>query len=193
MQEHDESPITAMLARWRSGDRAAQQELLTAVYPVLRDLARAQVRRNPGVLTLQATELANEAFVKLHHQKGVDWQNREHFYAIAATVIRRVVVDYLRARGSEKRGGKLPFVPLDSLPENQTPTIDDSVDWLHVDQSLNELALVDADSARVVELKIFSGLSTDQIAEVMGSSVRTIGRRWRFARAWLGDNAGVAG
>jgi RNA polymerase sigma factor (TIGR02999 family) len=189
----DPSPqaITDMLGRWKTGDRSVEGDLLEAVYPVLRELARAQVRRNSGVLTLQATELANEAYTKLFAQHSVDWQNREHFYAIAATVIRRVVVDYLRARGSEKRGGGLPFVNLDDLREDQTPSIDDSVDWLAVDQALNELAEVDAECAKVVELKFFSGLTTERIAEVHGSSVATVGRQWRFARAWLGQRLGV--
>jgi RNA polymerase sigma factor (TIGR02999 family) len=159
---------------------------------MLRDLARSQVRRNSGVLTLQATELANEAYAKLYQQHAVDWQNREHFFAIAATVIRRVVIDYLRQRGSEKRGGGLPFVTLDALREDQTPLIDDSVDWIAVDQALTDLAAIDADCAKLVELKFFSGLSTEKIAEVQGSSVATVGRQWRFARAWLGQRLAAA-
>ena len=154
---------------------------------MMRELARAQVRRNAGELTLQATELANEAYAKLYQQQSVDWQNREHFYAIAATVIRRVVVDYLRQRGSEKRGGGLPFVALHEVTEDLSPAIDDSVDWLAIDQALNELQLLDSECARVVELKFFSGLTTDRIADVCGSSVATVGRQWRFARAWLGQ------
>ena len=191
MPEASPQAITALLGRWKTGDRSVEGDLLNAVYPVLRELARAQVRRNSGVLTLQATELANEAYTKLFQQHTVDWQNREHFFAIAATVIRRVVVDYLRARGSEKRGGGLPFVNIDDLREDQTPQIDDSVDWLAVDQALNELADVDAECAKVVELKFFSGLTTERIAEVNGSSVATVGRQWRFARAWLGQRLGV--
>ena len=184
-------PITEMLARWKQGDRSIEHELIAAVYPVLREIARAQVRRHAGALTLQATELANEAYTKLYQQAGVDWQNREHFYAIAATVIRRVVIDYLRSRSSEKRGGGLPFIAIEKLTEEQTPVIDDSVDWIAVDQALTELAAVDADCAKIVELKFFSGLSTEQIAEVQSSSVATIGRQWRFARAWLGQRLGV--
>ena len=187
----DHSPITDLLSRWKTGDRTVENDLLDAVYPVLRDLARAQVRRHSGALTLQATELANEAYTRLHLQQSVDWQNREHFFAIAATVIRRVVVDYLRGRGSEKRGGGLPFVKLDEIREDQMPVIDDSVDWIAVDQALNELAELDASCAKVVELKFFSGLSTEKIAEVQDSSVATVGRQWRFARAWLGQRLGV--
>lgn len=186
-----EVPITELLARWKTGDRSVESPLIEAVYPVLREIARGQVRRHAGVLTLQATELANEAYARLYRQHAVDWQNRDHFYAIAATVTRRVVIDYLRSRGSEKRGGALPFVALDDLSEEQTPVIDDSVDWIAVDQALTELAEVDADCAKLVELKFFSGLSTEQIARVQGSSVATVGRQWRFARAWLGQRLGI--
>ncbi len=183
--------ITALLARWKTGDRSVENDLLSQVYPVLLDLARAQIRRNSGVLTLQTTELANEAYARLHAQQSVDWQNRDHFFAIAATVIRRVVVDHLRQRGAEKRGGGLPFISLDDITESQTPAIDESVDWIAVDQALTDLAEVDAECARVVELKFFSGLTTERIAEVCGSSVATVGRQWRFSRAWLGQRLGI--
>lgn len=177
--------ITQLLARWRAGDRAAESELLNLIYPVLRNIAREQVQRNRGVLSLQATELANEAYSRLLDQRA-EWESREHFFAVAAVVIRRVVIDYLRARGGPKRGGRLPFVPLHELTEGQSPCIDDAVDWLAVDEALNELAVVDGDCARIVELKFFSGLTTNEIADACGSSVATVGRQWRFARAWLG-------
>jgi RNA polymerase sigma factor (TIGR02999 family) len=183
--------ITELLGRWKSGDRSVESDLITAVYPVLRAIANAQIRRNAGALTMQATELANEAYAKLIEQQNVDWQNRDHFYAISATVIRRVIVDYQRMRGRDKRGGGLPFVALDELREDQMPAIDDSVDWLAVDKALTELAVVDAACAHIVVLKFFSGLSTEKIAEVEGSSVATVGRQWRFARAWLGKRLGV--
>lgn len=182
--------ITDLLGRWKTGDRSVENELITIVYPVLREIAAAQVRRNSGVLTLQATELANEAYSKLAKQYAVDWRNRDHFYAIAATVIRRVVVDYLRVRGRVKRGGRLPLVALDELTEGQEPAVDDSVDWLGLDEALTELAVVDVECARVVEMKFFSGLTTDKIAEVCGSSVATVGRQWRFSRAWLRKRMG---
>lgn len=183
--------ITGLLARWRGGDRTSESALLEQVYPILRDIARAQIRRNGGVLTLQGTELANEAYTRLHEIKAVDWQDRDHFFAVAATIIRRVLIDYLRERGAEKRGGGLPFVALDELAEGDTPAIDESVDWLAVDQALTDLQAVDAECARVVELKFFSGLTTEKIAEVCGSSVATVGRQWRFARAWLGRRLGI--
>ncbi len=187
----EHTPITELLGRWKSGDRSVESDLIGAVYPVLRDIARAQVRRHSGVFTLQATELANEAYEKIFLGQGSGWKNRDHFYAIAAMVIRRVVIDYARQRGSEKRGGGLRFIALDELPEDQSPLIDDSVDWLAVDFALAELSRVDAECARVVELKIFSGLTNEQIAEVEGCSRSTVIRQWRFARAWLGQRLGV--
>jgi RNA polymerase sigma factor (TIGR02999 family) len=177
--------ITDLLGRWKTGDRSIEEELVAIVYPVLREIAAAQVRRNSGKLTLQATELANEAFMTLVKKHAIDWQNRDHFFAIAATVIRRVAVDYLRMRGCPKRSGRLPLVALDELRDDQAPAVDESVDWIGLDDALIELAGVDRDCARVVELKFFSGLTTEKIAEVCGSSVATVGRQWRFARAWL--------
>jgi RNA polymerase sigma factor (TIGR02999 family) len=184
-------PITELLQRWRMGERAVEAELLGAVYPIMRDIARSQVARNGGALTLQATELANEAYTRLQEQQPVDWRNRDHFFAIAAIVTRRVVVDYLRQRGREKRGGRLPFVALQDLVENEMPSIDDSIDWIAVDQALTDLEVLDRDCARVVELKFFSGLTNEKIAEVCGSSLATVGRQWRFARAWLGQRLGA--
>ena len=104
--------ITDMLSRWKSGDRSAEHELITVVYPVLREIAAMQLRSDSGKLTMQATELANEAYAKLVRLYALDWQDRNHFYAIAATVIRRVIVDYLRQRGRDKRGGGLPLVAI---------------------------------------------------------------------------------
>jgi RNA polymerase sigma factor (TIGR02999 family) len=192
MSTTDSRDITQLLGRWRDGDRSVENELLRSVYPVLQKLAQIQIRQHGGVLTLQATELANEAYEKLHEQQGVDWNNRKHFYAIAATVVRRVVIDYLRSRSSEKRGGTTPMIGIDEMGENETPAIDDSVDWLAIDRALTELAAEDAECARVVELKFFSGLTTEQIAEVCGSSVATVGRQWRYARAWLAERLEAA-
>ncbi|MEO8671778.1 MAG: ECF-type sigma factor [Tahibacter sp.] len=187
MNTTDTRDITQLLGRWREGDRSVENDLLNSVYPVLQKLAQIQIRQHGGALTLQATELANEAYEKLHLQQGVDWHNRKHFYAIAATVVRRVVIDYLRSRGSEKRGGATAIIAMDEMGENETPTIDDAVDWLALDRVLGEFEIEDPDCARVVELKFFSGLTTEQIADVCGSSVATVGRQWRYARAWLAE------
>ena len=183
---NSDGAITDLLCRWKSGERSVEDELIKRIYPLLREIAASQVRRNSNVLTLQATELANEAYSRLIKLHDLDWENRDHFFAIAATVIRRLVIDYLRQRGSAKRGGRLPFVSLDDVRADQVPTFDDSVDWIGLDEAMNELAQLDRICARVVELKFFSGLTNEKIAEVCGSSVPTVVRQWRFARAWLG-------
>jgi len=187
----DDGAITDLLTRWKQGDRSVETELVELVYPLLRQVAAAQVRRNSGVLTLQATELANEAYSKLVKLHGLDWQSRDHFFAVAATVIRRVVIDYLRQRGSAKRGGRLPLLAIDDVREDQLIVFDESVDWIGLDEAMNELATVDGPCAKVVELKFFSGLTNAKIADVCGTSVPTVVRQWRFARAWLGKRMGA--
>ncbi len=186
-----QTEVTSLLGRLKAGDRSVETELINAIYPVLREIARAQVGRHAGVFTLQATELANEAYAKLFFQQRTDWKNRDHFFAIAARVIRRLIIDYARQRGARKRGGTTLFITLTTLSEAQSPMLDDSLDWLTVDAALTALADFDADCARIVELKFFSGLTNERIAEVEGSSTATVGRQWRFARAWLGRRLGV--
>ncbi len=189
-RQHD-LPITILLSRWRAGDRSIEQPLLAEIYPILRDIARAQIRRNGGAMTLEATDLANEVYEKLFLGQNADWKNRDHFYAIAATVIRRVVLDHVRSRGREKRGGGVKFVELEAAGETPAPVIDESFDWIALDAALTELAAFNPACARVVELKFFSGLTTERIAEVEEISVATVGRQWRFARAWLAQRMGI--
>jgi RNA polymerase sigma factor (TIGR02999 family) len=179
--------ITGLLDAWKSGDRAAEHALIERVYPLLRDLAHAQVRRHAGVLTLAATELVHEAFERLHRQRSVEWQNRGHFLSIAATVIRRVIVDYLRQRSAEKRGGDVVMVEIDATGSRELAAPEDGIDWLALDQALAALAERDPACARVAEMRLFSGLNVEQIADVLGSSTATIVRQWKFARIWLAD------
>ena len=191
----DQTPdVTHLLSRWRQGDKAARDALLVAVYPAMREMASRQLGPDADRFTLRPTELAHEAYVRLQAQR-LGWENREHFQAIVATVLRRVVVDYLRRRNNLNRGSGIPFIPLDELDEASTPVLDEastpvldeSVDWLRVDEALNGLERENPDLAKVVELKFFSGLKTEEIARVMDSSVATVGRQWRFAKAWLGE------
>jgi RNA polymerase sigma factor (TIGR02999 family) len=182
--------ITALLTAWKQGDRSVETALVAQIYPVLRDLSRAQVRRHAGVLTLAPTELANEAFERLHRQRSVDWQNRQHFFAVASTVIRRVVIDYIRERKAEKRGGDVVFVQLDDVSASDLPSPSEAIDWLAFDQALTELAQADPECARLVELRVFSCLTVDQIADLDRTSPSTVARRWRFARAWLSARLG---
>lgn len=179
--------ITVLLERWKHGDSSVENTLAAQVYPTLRAAAQAQARRYGGALTLCPTELVNEAYERLHQQQAVDWRNRNHFFAIAATLMRRIAIDYLRARNSEKRGGEEIMLTLDELPNADQPACPDNVDWLALDQALTEFAQCQPEAARVVELRLFAGLSKEQVAEVCGSSRATVGRQWRFARAWLAE------
>ena len=179
--------ITELLERWKTGDRGVEQELAVHIYPLLRDMARAHLRRQGGALTLRATELANEAYERLHQQRGVDWQNRNHFHAIAATMMRRVVIDYLRERGADKRGADQVFVQLEDLESGETPAATDSAGWLAMDQALTEFARAQPQAARALEMRLFSGLTKEEIADVCGCSRATVGRQLRFARAWLAE------
>lgn len=184
---NDEVSITSLLRRWSKGDRAVEDELAEQLYPMLRAMAGAQVRRSSSALTLKPTEIANEAFLRLRDHHSDVWRDRTHFYAFAAGVLRHIIVDYLRERSAQKRGGGRMFVELDAVAEHEIPFVQDQVDWLSVDQALDELGVLDADCARVVELRVFSGMTTEEIAQVCSSSVATVGRRWRFARTWLAE------
>lgn len=180
--------ITDLLSRWRAGDRDAENALMNAVYPLLRELAQLRLRRAGGDPTLSATELVNEAYSRLARADGIDYQNRSHFFAVAARAIRNFIVDYLRARGSEKRGGGLPFVDLDKADaDGGSDIIDLRTDWLAVHEALTRLEAIDRECAQIVELKFFSGLTTDEIAAASGISRATVVRNWRFAKAWLVD------
>jgi RNA polymerase sigma factor (TIGR02999 family) len=184
---NNQAGITGLLTSWREGDRNAENALVEYLYPVLRGLVGVQLRRAPSGLTLSATELVNEAYIRLEQQREVEWKNRDHFLAITATVVRRVVVDYLRERSAMKRGAGQIALQFDELSSGDIPSVGDQVDWLALDQALTRLQGLDADCARVVELRLFAGLGVECIAQVCGSSVATVGRQWRFARSWLAD------
>jgi RNA polymerase sigma factor (TIGR02999 family) len=181
--------ITALLARWQDGDHSADAELLRAVYPVLHEIAQARLRRMPQDLTLRATELVHETYLRLSGTDAPQFAARGHFFAIAATSIRYFIVDHLRARDSERRGGGLLFVPLDQLGQDEPcgDEIDLRADWVSVHAALEALEKVDPDCARIVELKFFAGLTTDEIATASGFSRASVVRYWRFAKAWLAD------
>lgn len=185
MSDQDPS-ITALLGRWRSGDRVAEEALARHIYPMMRQIAQSQIRNHNERLTLSATALANEAYLRLREQQGYAWENREQFFAIAATVVRRVVVDYLRERFAGKRSGGKLFVDFtDFKYESELSAAAEAIDWIAVDQALSKLSSLDAVCARVVELKLFTPLAADEIAQACQISESTVGRHWRFARNWL--------
>jgi len=176
--------VTRLLNRWREGDEGALEDLLPVVYDELRRLARRQLRRERTGHTLQPTALVHEAFLRLVPQQGKQWQNREHFFAVAAQAMRQVLVDYARRRRSQKRTPAGPVVQLD---EQSVPTGGeaDQVDVLALDHTLNELAAVDAKRARVVELRYFGGLSIPEIAGLLGLPEWGVKKDWMLAKAWL--------
>jgi RNA polymerase sigma factor (TIGR02999 family) len=185
----DTSNLTGLLERWRQGDRSAENALIAEIYPIMCAQAQAQLGRLPrSDLTLCATELAHEAYARLRQQQSVDWRNRNHFLAIVATVIRRVMVDYLRQRSADKRGDGWEHLSIDEVASCQIPDTGDFVDLFALDRALESLGESDPELLRVIELRIFSGLGVDEIAEVCGISTATVGRRWRFARAWLSQH-----
>jgi RNA polymerase sigma factor (TIGR02999 family) len=174
--------ITQLLARWRAGDRQALDELTPLVYPELRRIAARHLRRERPGHSLQTTALVHEAYLKLVDQTRVEWQDRAHFFAVAAEVIRRVLVDHARAMHREKRGGGVP--PL-VLEEALNFSGKKSVELIALDDALNGLAKLDAQQSRVVELRFFAGLTVEETADVLHVSRATVNRDWVTARAWL--------
>ncbi|WP_242110526.1 ECF-type sigma factor [Luteimonas aquatica] len=175
--------ITGLLSDWRDGDPNAETLLLEQVYPVLRRLAQQRLSAG-GRVTLSATELANEAYFKLVPQRGVPFHNRSHFYAIAAHVMRRLLVDHLRERNALKRGGDVVQVTLRADGE-MGGAQSDMADALDLDRLLFRLERINARAAKGVELRYFGGLTLEETAEAIGVSLPTAKRDWQFARAWL--------
>ena len=175
--------ITAMLRAWGEGDRAVLDQMLPLVYDELHRQAHRYLRRERANHTLQTTALINEAYLKLVDQRVVQWQNRAHFFGIAAQAMRRILVDYAKHRNREKRGGAAADLPLDEAM--LIAATGQNIDLLALDAALTRLAAIDEQQARVVELKYFSGLSIEETAEVVGVSPATVKRDWQMAKAWL--------
>lgn len=180
--------VTRLLQLWRDGDERARDELVELVYPELHGLARRYLAGEPPGHTLPATALVNEAFVRLAGSE-VEWTNRVHFFAVAASVMRRALVDHARAKRREKRGGRAVRVTFD---ESMAKTPARGVDVLAVDEALDKLAEVDVRKGRVTELHFFGGLTYEEIAHALDISPSTVKRELRFARAWLASELGEA-
>ncbi len=176
------SDVTQLLVNWNNGDQAALDELLPLVNDELRRLARNYLRReNPGH-TLQPTALVNEAYLRLIDQKHVQWQNRAHFFGIAAQLMRRILVDHARRHAYAKRGGGAIQV---SFHEGMAVTEAKTAELLAVHEALEQLTKLDARKGHIVELRFFGGLSLEEVAEVLSISSPTVQREWRAAKAWL--------
>ena len=174
--------ISHLLEEWNAGDPQALDRLTPLVYEELRRQATRYLRRERPGHTLQTTGLIHEAYLRLVDAKDVHWQSRTHFFAIAANVMRRILVEHARRRDADKRGGSHVRVQLDEalVVANE---IDD--DLLAIDEALDRLAAIDPQQARVVELRFFSGLTVDETAVALGISPKTVKRDWSVARAWL--------
>src|SRR5262245_36775719 len=177
-----EHEITQWLLDWRNGDQAALEKLTPLVYQELHRLAKAYMRGERAGHTLQTTALVNEACLRLIGNDRMDWQNRAHFYAVAAKLMRHILVDFARSRDRLKRGGDWEQVSLD---EALAMTADRTAELLDLDEALTALSKLDERQSRVVELRFFGGLTEPEIAEVLQVSARTVNADWSMARAWL--------
>ncbi|MEM9554967.1 MAG: sigma-70 family RNA polymerase sigma factor [Acidobacteriota bacterium] len=176
-------PITELLQRWRYGEDSALDDLMPLVYEELRRLARSRLRAERSDHTLQPTALVHEAYVRLLNAERPSWRSRAHFFAVAALVMRRVLIDHARTRGRQRRGSGAVHVDLDParVAGFEAPT----VDLLALDQVLKRLDARDPRKAQVVQMRFFGGLTLDEVAEVLDISQVTVVRDWRLARAWL--------
>jgi RNA polymerase sigma factor (TIGR02999 family) len=174
--------VTQLLADWGKGDRSALDKLFPLVHSELRRIAQRQMSQERPGHTLQATALVNEAYLKLAGQHGFDWQNRAHFFAVCAQVMRHILIDHARAHARDKRGGGAVKV---SLNDALVVVEDQAAHFIALDEALRVLERLDPQKGKIVELRYFGGLSIEEAAEVMNVSPRTVRREWQRAKAWL--------
>ncbi len=182
MSEPKPSDTTRLLRDWANGDEAALDRLTPRVYRELRRVAGHFMKNESPGRTMQATALVHEAYLKLIDVNNVGWEHRAHFFAVASQIMRRILLEAARKRGTAKRGGDAPRVNLDQIPDLSSER---GSQLIALDDALNRLAEVDARKARVIELRFFGGLSVEEAAAVLGVSQDTVLRDWRLARAWL--------
>lgn len=174
--------VTELLARWRDGDSRALDSLVPLVYAELRKLARSYLRKERPDHTLQSAALVHEAYVRLAGKSSPDWQNRTHFFGVAARLMRQILVDHARRRAAAKRGDGIPQLALNealSIPQLR------NVDLILLDDALQRLTELDERQSRIVELRFFAGLSIEETSEAIGISAATVSREWTTARLWL--------
>jgi len=174
--------VTQLLIQLTEGNRTVLDELLPLIYSELRSLAANYLRRERSGHTLQPTALVHEAYMRMVDQTRVQWQNRAHFFGVAAQMMRRILVDHARANAAEKRGGEMQKIALD---ENIDVSGETDRNLVALDDALNRLAELDPQKSKIVELRFFGGLSAEETAEALGVSVPTVKRQWRMAKAWL--------
>ena len=181
-----ELSVTQLLLDWRGGNESAFNQLIPLVYDELRGIARRYLKHEDSGHSLQSADLVNEAYLKLVNQQEVDWQNRAHFFAVSANIMRHLLVDHARSRHRAKRGGQVIRITLnEETSANTSAAQNRKLDLLALDEALDRLAEFDQRKSRIVELRYFGGLSFEETAEVLGVSEITIKRDWLKARAWL--------
>jgi RNA polymerase sigma-70 factor, ECF subfamily len=187
MTQRSDQPVTQLLAKWRSGDEAALAELTAILYDQLRRLAQRHLRKERRDHTIQSTALVHEAFLLLANQPSVDWRSRGHFFALASTLMRRILVDHARARLAAKRSGGAVALHLDAALDIESSNAGEHTDENigAIDQALTQLADIDGRQAQIVEMRYFGGLSIAETAEALELSEATVKRDWMLARAWL--------
>jgi len=184
-------PVTRLLVQWSGGNEAALGELTSLLYRELRSLAQRHLRRERSNHTIQRTALVHEAFVRLVNQQSVDWRSRGHFFALASTVMRRILVDHARARLSSKRGGGLPVESLEEIQDGTEPVAesggdsDSDEDITAIDSALTRLASIDDRQVQIVQMRYFGGMTIEETAQALDISEATVKREWTLARAWL--------
>jgi RNA polymerase sigma factor (TIGR02999 family) len=179
--ESPSQPISALLSEWRAGNHEALEVLIPVVYEELRRIAQHHLRQERPDHTLQSTALVHEAYLRLMKQGPADIDNRAHFMAVASRLMRQILVDHARRHRAAKRGGGLKLELTEAMAMQKAP----NVDLIALDNALNELARLDPQQSRIVEMRFFAGLSIEDTAEVIGISRTTVKREWATARAWL--------
>lgn len=187
MTDPDSQPLTRLLYEWRHGDANALAKLVDRAYPELKKMAHGCLSGERPGHTLQATALVNEAYIKLSDVRDIRWQDRAHFFAMAARIMRRILIDHARVQGCAKRGGGERAMNLD---EALTFSANPHPDILRLDDALQELAKFDPRKAEIVEMRYFGGLTSDEIAAVLHVSPQTVNRDWSLAKAWLARQLG---
>ncbi len=174
--------ITEYLAKWRQGDQEALSQLTSIVHNEFRHIARSYLRRENSNCSIQTTELVNESYIRLMGQRSTNWQNRKHFYAVAAKVMRNFLIDHARKRKNSKRGGDFNFVTIENL---QIANLEKEIDLIKLDDALTILEEINRRQSRIVELKFFAGMTSKEISEVLDISEITVKRDWLKAKVFL--------